>query len=209
MSHTDKLDRLRAYGAATVHEAVGRLGAIDPAIKPLDPTTTLVGTAFTVDCAPADNLAVQRAVDLADPGDVLVIDAKGYLDAGLWGDLLTRYAQHRGVAGIVVDGAVRDSRDIIGMRFPVFTRGLCIKGTDKLNPGRINVPLVFGGVRIEPGDIVIGDADGLTVVPAGDVDTALAAAAQRQAKEDRLRVAIDAGESLLDLMGLREHAPTH
>ena len=201
-------DGLRRLGAATIHEALGRVGAICPAIKPLDPDTGLVGPALTIDAAPADNLAVQHAMSSARPGDVLVIDAKGYLDAGLWGDVLTHYAQHIGVAGIVVDGAVRDSRELIRMRFPVFTRGICLKGTDKHNPGRINVPILLAGTPINPGDILLGDADGLTVIPAADLHRAIELGRQRQAKEHRMRQEITHGARLIDLMGLPEPLPT-
>lgn len=195
-------DRLRRLGAATIHEALGRVGAVDPAVKPLDPRTRLVGPAFTVDAAPADNLAVQQAVTLARPGDVLVIDAKGYLDAGLWGDVLTHYALRAGIAGIVVDGAVRDSHEIIRLGFPVFTRGTCIKGTDKHNPGRINVPVMFAGTPVSPGDIIVGDCDGIMVVPAAELDRAVTLGELRAAEENHMRERITAGARLIDLLGL-------
>lgn len=204
---TAAFDQLRRLGAATIHEALGRAGAVDPAIKPLDPGTCLVGRALTVDTAPADNLAVQQAVTLAQPGDVLVIDAKGYLDAGLWGDVLTHYAQHVGIAGIVVDGAVRDSNEIVRLGFPVFTRGICIRGTDKRNPGRINVPLVFAGTPVAPGDVIVGDCDGITVVPAADLDRAVTLGEQRAAKENLMREQIAADARLIDLLGLPDRQP--
>jgi len=204
---TAAFDQLRLLGAATIHEALGRIGAVDPAIKPLDPRTCLVGPAFTVDTAPADNLAVQQAVTLAQPGDVLVIDAKGYLDAGLWGDVLTHYAQRAGIAGIVVDGAVRDSTEIVQLGFPVFTRGICIKGTDKHNPGRINVPLMFAGTPVSPGDIILGDCDGIMVVPAAELDRAVALGERRAAKENHMREQITAGARLIDLLGLPDRRP--
>lgn len=197
------IERLRELGAATVHEALGRVGALDPGIRPLDPSVSVAGRAFTVDAAPADNLAVQRAADAAGPGDVIVVDSKGYLDAGAWGDVLTLFAQKRGIVGLVIDGAVRDSRQIIEMGFPVFARGVCIKGTDKVNPGRLGVPVMIGGVSVDPGDVVVGDADGLTVVPASDLGRAVDLAQERDAKEERMRAALSGGASLLDLMGLR------
>lgn len=202
-SDVSALDRLREHGAATVHEALGRIGAMDPALKPLDPSMRVAGRALTVDCPPGDNLAVQYATSIAQPGDVLVVDAKAFCDAGPWGDILTQYAQRRGVAGLVIDGAVRDSRDIVDLGFPTFSRAVCIKGTDKFNPGRVNVPVTCGGVLVTPGDVVVGDADGLTVVPADRVSEAVRLADAREQKEAEFRAALDRGESLLDLMGLR------
>ncbi|MDA3626096.1 4-carboxy-4-hydroxy-2-oxoadipate aldolase/oxaloacetate decarboxylase [Saccharopolyspora sp. WRP15-2] len=198
----DVLDRLGELGAATVYEANGQRGALDAGIKPLDPATTAVGRAVTVDLAPADNWYIHVALLEAGPGDVLVVDAKGYLEAGPWGDVLTCAAQERGLAGLVIDGAVRDSRDIIAAGFPVFARGLSIKGTTKAVEGRVNVPVRVGGIIIEPGDLVLGDADGLVRVSADEVPDALAAAEARAAKEARFREHIRTGASTLDLLGL-------
>jgi 4-hydroxy-4-methyl-2-oxoglutarate aldolase len=200
---TATLARLAQLGAATVYEANGQRHALDAGLKPLDPTSTIAGRAVTLDLAPADNWYVHLAVLECQPGDVLVIDAKGYLEAGPWGDVLTALAQERGIAGLVIDGAVRDSQDIIASGFPVFARGLSIKGTTKIVPGRINVPITVGGVVVEPGDVIVGDADGLARVPAAEVHTALAAAEARAAKEDRFVQQIrSSGATTLDLLGL-------
>ncbi|MFJ3214103.1 4-carboxy-4-hydroxy-2-oxoadipate aldolase/oxaloacetate decarboxylase [Streptomyces flaveolus] len=196
------LDRLAELGTATVYEANGQRGAFDTGITPLDPSRTMAGTAVTLDLPPADNWYIHLALLEAGPGDVLVVDAKGYLEAGPWGDVLTCAAQQRGLAGLVIDGAVRDSRDIIASGFPVFARGLSIKGTTKAVPGRINVPVRVGGVHVEPGDIIVGDADGLVRLPVDEVDDALAASEGRAAKEAGFRDRIRAGETTLDLLGL-------
>lgn len=201
-SNQEDFARLGALGAATVYEANGQSGALDSGIKPLDPVTTMVGRAVTVDLAPSDNWYIHIALLEAGPGDVLVVDAKGYLEAGPWGDVLTCAAQERGLAGLVIDGAVRDSRDIIAAGFPVFARGLSIKGTTKAVPGRVNVPIRVGGVTVEPGDVMLGDADGLVCVPAGQVQGALAAAEDRAAKESGFRERIRAGASTVELLGL-------
>ena len=197
------IERLCGHGAATVHEALGRIGAMDPAIKPLDVTTQLAGPALTVDCAPGDNLTLQYAASIARPGDVLVVDAKAYIHAGPWGDVLTLYAQQLGIAGLIIDGSVRDSQDIRAMKFPAFSRAVCIKGTDKVNAGRVNVPIMCGGVSVSPGDVIVGDADGVTVVPRAAVGEAVLLAEARARKEADLRAAIQRGETLVDLMGLR------
>jgi len=201
-SDTKALNRLAELGAATVYEANGQTGAFDAGLKPLDPTSTLAGRAVTLDLPPADNWYIHLALLECNPGDVLVVDAKGYLEAGPWGDVLTAQAQERGLAGLVIDGAVRDSRDIIASGFPVFARGLSIKGTAKSTPGRINVPIRVGGVTIEPHDVIIGDADGLVVVPAAQVQSALAAAEARAAKEEAFRDQIRQGATTLELLGL-------
>jgi 4-hydroxy-4-methyl-2-oxoglutarate aldolase len=201
-TQTSPLTQLAALGAATVYEANGQRDALDPALKPLDPRTKIAGTAVTVALEPADNWYVHVALLQAGPGDILVVDAKGYTDAGPWGDVLTLAAQQRGLAGLVIDGAVRDSQQIIESGFAVFTRGVCIRKTSKIQPGRVNVDITVGGVVIKPGDILVGDADGLVRVQPGDVDTALASAARRQDKEDDMRACILAGESTLDLLGL-------
>lgn len=199
----EQISQLPAFGSATVYEALGRIGAMDHAIKPLHVGQSVAGRAVTVDSAPGDNLAVHHGAGLAGRGDVLVVDAKAFLGAGPWGDVLSLYAMHRGIAGLVIDGAVRDSRAIIDMGFPVFCRGVCINGTDKVNAGRVNVPIVCGGVAVRPGDVVVGDADGVTVVPIELVREACEASAKRVQAEDALRSAIRRGVSLVDALNLR------
>jgi 4-hydroxy-4-methyl-2-oxoglutarate aldolase len=209
MATTEQLTRLKELGAATVHEAQDGTGALDSAIKPLHLDMEVAGPALTVDCKPADNLAIQHAVTTARPGDVLVVDAKAFLEAGPWGDILTLYAQQIGIAGLVIDGSVRDSRAIIDMGFPVFSRGVCIKGTGKNQPGTVDGTITCGGVPINPGDVVIGDADGVVVVPADDVERVIELAEAREAKEARFRTALQGGGSLIDLMGLGPKLAEH
>lgn len=195
--------KLRAAGAATVHEALGRVGAMDAALAPLDPGMRMAGRALTVDAAPGDNLMIQYAVSIAKPGDVLVVDAKAFIEAGAWGDMLSLYSQQQGVAGLVIDGSVRDIQDIIAMGFPVFSRGVSIKGTGKYVPGTVNEPIRCAGATVHPGDIVVGDADGVTVVPAADLHRAVELSEAREAKEETMRGEILQGASLVDLLGLR------
>ncbi|MFJ6535144.1 4-carboxy-4-hydroxy-2-oxoadipate aldolase/oxaloacetate decarboxylase [Paenarthrobacter sp. NPDC091711] len=197
-----RMTKLAGLGAATVYEANGQRDAIDPAIKPLDPTSRVAGRVVTVDLEPGDNWFIHVALLEAGEGDILVVDAKGYVQAGPWGDVLTLAAQERGVAALVIDGAVRDSQEIIASGFPVFTRGVCIRKTTKVQKGRVNVPVTIGGVLINPGDILVGDADGLVRVGQNDVDTALASSEQRELKEETMRARIREGASTLDLLGL-------
>ncbi|CAN7493767.1 4-carboxy-4-hydroxy-2-oxoadipate aldolase/oxaloacetate decarboxylase [Variovorax sp. LjRoot290] len=198
------LDTLRQLGAATVYEAQGAKGALDSGMKPIDPTVRLAGPAFTVDCRPADNLMLHYAVQKAQPGDVLVVDAKGFMEAGPWGDVLTIQAMKVGIAGLVINGCVRDANLIIELGFPVFCRGLSIKGTAKNQPGRVNVPVSIGDVMIHPGDIIVGDRDGLAVVPQGEVESTTAASLAREEKEATQREAIAQGRFTSDLLGLTD-----
>lgn len=203
-----QVDSFRRLGAATVHEAQGRTGALDSAIKPLDPSAVLVGRALTVDSAPGDNLAIHYAVTVAEPGDVLVVDAKAYTEGGVWGDLLTLAAQQAGIAGLVIDGSVRDIRSIIDMRFPVFSRAVSIKGTDKNQPGAVGGAITCGGVPIRTGDLVVGDADGVVTVPAGRVEKVLELAEKREDSEESTRREILGGRTLVHILDLHERIRT-
>lgn len=194
--------RLKALGAATVHEAQGRRGALVAAIKPVDPHMRLAGPALTVDSAPADNLMLHYALTQAIPGDVLVVDAKGFLESGVWGDVMTCGALARGVAGLVIDGAVRDAQSIVEAGFPVFCRGLSIKGSGKRQAGLLNVPIICGGVAIRPGDILVGDRDGLVVVAAEEVEEVIRLSEEREHKEIEIRARLKKGESTFDMMNL-------
>ena len=140
----------------------------------------------------------------AQPGDVLVVDAKGFMEAGPWGDILTLQAMKLGLAGLVINGCVRDASQIIEAGFPVFCRGLSIKGTGKNQPGRINVPLHIGDAEIRPGDIIVGDRDGLVVVPADELADVIARSTARENKEAEMRAAIENGATTAKLLGLME-----
>lgn len=197
-----QLSELKDFGAATVYEASGQEGALDAGLKPLDPQSLMSGRALTVELDPADNWYIHVAMLEAQPGDVLVIDAQGYLEAGPWGDVLTVAAQERGLRGLVIDGAVRDAREIIASGFPAFSRGLSIKGTTKTRPGRINVPVRVGGVLIHPGDVIIGDQDGLCRVQASRTTEVLEASHAREAKEEAMRQKLRQGANTLELLNL-------
>jgi 4-hydroxy-4-methyl-2-oxoglutarate aldolase len=196
------LDTLKRLGSATVHEAQGQTGALASGIKPIDATLRVAGPALTVRADPGDNLIVHYALTLARPGDVIVIDAGGFLECGLWGDILTLAAIKAGVAGIVVDGAIRDADGIMAMRFPAFARGLSIRAAQKSRTGVVNRPISCGGVLIEAGDIVIGDRDGVVAVASAHGQLVLAAAEQREAKENQLRAGIGAGRTTVELLEL-------
>lgn len=205
MISQDKLIQLRDLGTATIYEAQGAKGAFDHGIKPIDPTVRLAGPALTVDVRPADNLMLHYAVLQAKPGDVLVVDAKGFMEAGPWGDVLTLQAMKLGIAGLVINGCVRDANLIIDLGFPVFCRGLSIKGTGKNQPGKVNVPISIGDAVIRPGDIIVGDRDGVVVVAQDEVDMAIASSLAREEKEVKQRQAIEAGTSnTVEMLNLGE-----
>ncbi|OYD60182.1 UNVERIFIED_ORG: 4-hydroxy-4-methyl-2-oxoglutarate aldolase [Burkholderia sp. CF145] len=196
------IDQLRAFGSATVYEAQGAHGALDSGIKPIHPAMQVAGPAVTVDIRPADNLMLHYALLKVRPGDVLVVDAKGFTEAGPWGDVLTEQAMKRGVAGLVINGAVRDSRTIIELGFPVFCRALSIKSTGKNQPGQLNVPVCIGDVRVNPGDVVVGDQDGVVIVPGRDVVQVISQSRTREEKEAVFRQRIAEGATTVELMGL-------
>jgi 4-hydroxy-4-methyl-2-oxoglutarate aldolase len=198
-----QIETLKRLGSATIHEAQGQIGALDSCLKPLDPTRRLAGVVLTVDCRPDDNLVIHYALTKAVPGDVLVVDAKAFTEGGPWGDILTLAAQKRGIAGLVIDGAVRDADSIIEMGFPVFARSLSIKGTLKNQPGRVGTDIVCGGRLVRSGDVIVGDRDGLTVIAAAELDAVIAAAEERERKEQVIRERIQSGELTVDILGLR------
>lgn len=198
------LAELMSFGSATVHEANGGVGAADSGIKPIDPTMRVVGRALTVDLEPGDNWFLHVALMDAKPGDVLVVDAKKHTEAGPWGDVLTLAAQKRGVNGLLIDGAVRDTQAIIDASFPVFSRGISIHGTTKKQPGRINTPITFGTVEVSPGDIIVADRDGVCIVSASRQGDVLENARKREDKEHQMRESIAKGESTLSLLNLTD-----
>ena len=204
MATSEQLQQLRDLGAATVYEAQGAKGALDSGMKPIDPTVRLAGPALTVDARPSDNLILHYAVLQAKPGDVLVVDAKAFMEAGPWGDVLTIQAMKLGIAGLVINGCVRDANLIIDLGFPVFCRGLSIKGTGKNQPGKVNVPIVMGDVLIHPGDIIVGDRDGLVVVKQDEVEHAISSSLAREEKEASQRQAIEAGTTTVELLNLTD-----
>jgi 4-hydroxy-4-methyl-2-oxoglutarate aldolase len=193
---------LLRLGSATVYEAAGAEGALDPAIAPVWPGARVCGPALPVQCSPGDNLAVHLALAAAEPGVVLVVDAHAHL-AGYCGEVLAVAAQARGVLGLVMDGGVRDTDALERLRFPVFARGRSIARTVKHEPGRVGQPVVAGGALVRPGDVVVADADGVAVIRAERLGEVLDASRARVAKEEGVMERLRAGELTLDLLGLR------
>lgn len=193
---------LLPLGTATLGEAWPAARLVAAPLRALGPGMALAGPALPVRCRPGDNLALHLAIAAARPGDVLVVDYGGSLDSGPFGEIMALACQMRGIAGMVIDGAVRDSAQIAALGFPVFARGLNIRGTVKLDRGVIGQPVTLGGVAIASGDIVLADADAIVVLDAADLDPALAAAQARAAREAVMMQRLRQGETTLSILGL-------
>ena len=176
---------------ANIDDNMGRIYAVSKLIRPMN-STPLLGIAFTVKVPAGDNLLLHRALDLAGPGDILIVDGGGYTDRALCGELMFTYAQSRGISGIVVDGAIRDSGAAAKMNWPIYARGVSADGPYKNGPGEINVPVSIGGRVIFPGDILVGDEDGIIAIrPAEAAEVAEAAKQQNQREQETLRKTVE------------------
>lgn len=195
------VERFRQLSSATVHEASGGKGALSSRIKPIYPHMKVCGTAVTVKVRPGDNLILHKAIYVAQAGDVIVADADGYLEAGPWGEIMAVAALARGIAGLVINGCVRDSEAMNELGFPVFSCGLCIKGTEKTSLGLINHPLNLDNITIIPGDLILGDRDGLVVVKKEEAGEVLQKSLAREEKETTIKERLQNGESTLDIYG--------
>jgi 4-hydroxy-4-methyl-2-oxoglutarate aldolase len=197
-------EELARLGTATVYEAAGREGLIDLPLRQVVPGSRVAGPARPVLCGQDDNLMVHAAVADARAGDVLVLTMPEPSAVALFGDLLATQAHRRRVAGVLVDGAVRDVEDLAGLGLPVWARFVRVRGATKDVPGTLDEPIVVGGMRIAAGDAVVLDADGAAVVEAARVDDVLAASLEREERERSKREQLQAGAASYDLDGLRE-----
>lgn len=197
----DILDGFREQASATVHEAMGRKGALDPDIKPIAKGMKVVGRALTVKCHPGDNVMLVKAISMAKQDDVIVVDMGGLVKIGPFGEVLATECKAKKMGGLVFNCSVRDSAEITEMGLPVFSNGLCIRGTAKATLGTINHPISCGDQIIRPGDIILGDDDGVVVVPLEEAEAVLAASRARVAKEAGYIQRLKNGESAFDLYG--------
>ena len=198
------LKQFQGLPSALLHEAMGKRGALDHDVKPVFPGATLAGSAMTIQGYPGDNLMLHLGISLAEPGDVLVATVGGYIEAGLWGEIASVAAMARDIRGLVTDGAVRDVGPTSRLGFPVFARGVSIKGTTKRQAGFINYPITIAGEVIHPGDIIVGDEDGVVVVPLLEAETVLQAANRIVQRENHMIKALQQDGALtLDLLNLR------
>jgi 4-hydroxy-4-methyl-2-oxoglutarate aldolase len=197
-------DELARLGSATVYEASGREGMVDLDLVQVIPGSRAAGPARTVRCGQGDNLMVHAAMAATEPGDVLVLTMPEPEPVALLGDLLATQARGRGAAAVLVDAAVRDSEELAGMGLPIWAHWVRVRGAEKQVPGTIDEPVEVGGATINPGDLVVLDADGVVVVAAERVEEVLAASREREQREAAKRSRLEAGELSYETDGLRE-----
>lgn len=193
---------LARFGSATIHEAQGRLGALNSRLKPIDRAMSVCGPAFTVVCAPRDNIMLQLAIHFAQAGDVIIVSAGEYEEAGSFGDVLGNACLAKGIAGVVTDTGVRDTQELIRLGLPVFSRSICIKGTVKETLGQINGDIVIGDQLVRPGDVVRGDADGLVIIRREDASEVARLSAAREEAEAGYIQAYKDGRTIIDVCNL-------
>jgi RraA family protein len=187
-------ERFKALPVANASDSMSRMTAAGARLQPVhEGEARMAGPALTVKTRPGDNLMVHKALEMAEPGDVLVVDAGGDLTNAIIGEILVYIAQSKGVAGIVIDGAIRDVDELRSCGMPVYAAGVTHRGPYKDGPGEINVAVAIDGMVIRPGDLVLGDADGVLCVPAEEAETVLAATEAKQAAEQREIAAVRAG----------------
>ena len=198
------VEKLSKFGVATIHEAMGRVGLMQCYMRPIYPLAAMCGTAVTVLLQPGDNWMLHVAAEQIQPGDVVVAACTVENTDGFFGDLLATSFRARGAKGLVIDGGVRDVADLTEMQLPVFPRAISALAPAKATPGSVNIPIICAGAAVNPGDVIVADADGVVVVPAGIAGQAAEAAAAREANEADKRAKLADGVLGLDMYKMRE-----
>jgi 4-hydroxy-4-methyl-2-oxoglutarate aldolase len=198
------VEKLSRFGVATIHEAMGRVGLMQPYMRPIYPNAQVCGTAVTVLLQPGDNWMLHVAPEVVQPGDVVVAACTVENTDGFFGELLATSYRARGAKGLIIEGGVRDVKELSEMQFPVFSRAISARGTVKASLGSVNVPIVCAGVSVNPGDVVVADMDGVVIVPAAIAQQAADASEARAANEAEKRTRLAKGELGLDMYKMRE-----
>ncbi|MUZ75679.1 4-carboxy-4-hydroxy-2-oxoadipate aldolase/oxaloacetate decarboxylase [Agrobacterium vitis] len=198
----EEINAIAKFSPATLHEAQGRRGALSSRIKPVDYRMKLCGPAFTVKSAPRDNIMLQLAINYAQPGDIIVVSGGEYEEAGSFGDVLANACLAKGIGGLVTDTGVRDTLQLRDLGFPVFSLSVCIKGTVKETLTAVNDPIVISDELVYPGDIIVGDADGVVVVRRQEAMDVAALAQTREDAEAGYIAAYKAGKSVIEVSNL-------
>ena len=193
------LERFLKLPLGNICDANGKTGAMDCAIHPVDPDCHMAGCAYTVRGMPGDNLALHKAILDAPEGSVIVADMGGYTRGGHFGEIMARACQAKGIAGLVIDGAIRDAKDLCDLGFPVFARCSCPNGTVKESVGVHQETIACGGMTVSPGDLIVGSIDGVVVVPKEKIESVLEGAEAIAAKEDKIPAMIDSGMTTVDI----------
>jgi len=195
--------KLAEFGVATVSEAQNKTGVMETYIQPIQRGTSVCGVAVTVDCVAPDNLMIHASLEFLRPGDILVVSTPPSSRNGYFGELMAHSAMRRGAVGLVIDGGVRDTKQLRELSFPAWARYIHVTGTTKKSPGNVNKPINCGGIEVHPGDFVVADDDGAVVVKRKDVLTVLKNSEERVKKEEVTRKRIDNGELSVDFYNLR------
>lgn len=197
------VETLGKLGVATVHEAQGRRGLMNTRMRPIYPGARLAGTAVTISSQPGDNLMIHAAVEVCQPGDVLVVTTTSESTDGMFGELLAISCRAHGVRGLIIDAGIRDTAELTTMEFPVWAKAVSAQGTVKATAGSVNIRVVCAGANVNPGDVIVADSDGVVVVPGEFAAEVARLGEARLEKEVKTRARLRGGELGVDFYGLR------